>query len=85
MKGHVFVTSTSVGGPVILLNDSSPELKSLSGLAYYKWTHKPFSKSKLVERTVHTNTPRVGLGGKQNITYDGDGGLLIETLLSLSQ
>ena len=58
MKGPVSVASTLVNGPVILLNDSSPESKSLLGLAYYKWTHKPFSKSRLVERSVHTNTPR---------------------------
>ena len=63
MKGPVSVTSTLVGGPVILLNDLSPESKSLLGLAYYKWTHKPFSKSRLVERSVHTNTPG-WVGGK---------------------
>ena len=63
MKGPASVASTLVDGPVILLNDSSPESKSLSGLAYYKWTHKPFSKSRLVERSVHTTTPG-WVGGK---------------------
>ena len=64
MKGPASMASTLVDGPVILLNDSSPESKSLLGLAYYKWTHKPFSKSKLVGINVHTNTPR-WMGGKQ--------------------
>ena len=83
MKGPVSVTSTLVGGPVILLNDLSPESKSLLGLAYYKWTHKPFSKSKLVGINGHTNTP-IWMGGKQKIAYNGARGLLNKTLLSLS-
>ena len=83
MKGSASVASTVVDGPVILLNDSSSESKSLLGMAYYKWTHKPFSKSRLVERSVHTTSGWVG--GKQKITYDGARGLLIKTLLSLSR
>ena len=63
MKGPVSVASTLTDGPVILLNDSSSELKSFSVLAYYKCAHKPFSKSRLVERSVHTTTPG-WVGGK---------------------